>query len=50
MQLNFFILYKSRDKKEVKIQCVHAGPQYLVWEAEGLRQFADLTQSAEILV
>lgn len=24
--------------------------QYLVWEAEGLGQFADLTQSAEILV
>ena len=27
-----------------------AGPQYLVREAEGLGQFADLTQSAEILV
>lgn len=24
--------------------------QYLAWEAEGLRQFADLTQCAEIFV
>lgn len=30
--------------------CAYVGPQYLVWEAEGLRQFADLTQCAQILI
>lgn len=30
--------------------CMYVGPAYLVWETEGLWQFADLTQGAEILV
>ena len=29
---------------------MRVGPLYLVWEAQGLRQFADLAERAEILV